>query len=629
MEVPEGRGLTWRSLSATLWAVAIVQPAIIYLYLVTGLSLPLSVWLVILFWSEIARFMGKPLTAQEIFIINSFEWTAITGAWIFVNPIRNINFILSPITEAFGFKEQIPNWWAPPYTASVDILFRRTFLDTYWLLPILVLILAAALDTVANISMGYFCYALYVRVQRLDFPAAMAGAQTIMTIAEREPKRMRILMLTIIFGFMYGFASYLLPELTGSAYMRLVPRGPVDINYLVEWVLPGGSFGLDTTVYIFAQGFIIPIQTLIVMFITSIGAYLFGNYLLVQNGVWPEWVPGTTMIVAVQRSHLYFWTSAGFGLALAATFLPILAHPKILARAFSGLRGTGEGKGIGTSLWLILGIFIFSTVGSTILTYILVPQFPVWILLLFTVGGSFFASLISANAAGLTFGGFNIPYLREAVIYFSGYRGVDIWFANYLTWGTPNVGLPMLSVGGASIAASFKQADIVGCRPSEFIKAFVIVTVMGWIASFFYSSILWSASPIPSSAYPYTITGWPVEFLERNRWINWIWSGILFKPSIILGGFLTGCITFAISEFLRMPAILISMTAGLFLPMQTVVSQFIGGLIGHFILRRAFGDTWRFYAPIIPIGLTIGDLLASGLALSILLVGKAQWILPY
>jgi hypothetical protein len=237
---------------------------------------------------------------------------------------------------------------------------------------------------------------------------------------------------------------------------------------------------------------------------------------------------------------------------------------------------------------------------------------------------------VSAGAAGITYGGFNIPYLREFVIYLSGYRGVDIWFANYLTWGTPNVGLPMLSVGGAGLAANFKQADIIGCPISEFVKAFVLVTILGWIASFFYSSILWSASPIPSSAYPYTITGWPVEFLERNRWINWIWSGILFKPEIIFGGFLFGAITFVVLEFLHLPFLLMSMTAGLFLSMPIVVSQFIGGLVGTYILSRIFGrEKWRVYAPLLPIGIMVGDTLATGLASSLILIGKAQWILPY
>jgi len=50
-------GLTWRSMLALLFSLALVEPMMIYSYLVTGVTLPIQIgwwpWIVILVWSEI------------------------------------------------------------------------------------------------------------------------------------------------------------------------------------------------------------------------------------------------------------------------------------------------------------------------------------------------------------------------------------------------------------------------------------------------------------------------------------------------------------------------------------------------------------------------------------------------
>lgn len=635
--ISEGTGaLTWRSMLAILFACIIIQPGIIYLYLVSGTGLPFSTWLVILLWSEIARFFGHKLRREELFIIMVFESTAISSAWLFVNPIRNSYFKASPITKAFGFAEMVPSWWAPSFQEGRFVL--TTLLDSQWIVPILVLILTGTLGQLADIAMGYFCYQLYVVTERLPFPIAMASAQSILTIAEREAERLRVLMLATLGGVFYGLLSHFLPFITGSSVFAVAPRGTRDLSYLVEYFLKASSFGIDSTLTTFVTGFIISLPVLSVMLLASIGAYFFGNHFLYEYGIWPEWVPGMSVSTAWSRSQLYFWVSVGIGISLSAVFIPLIMRPQILIEALKSLAKVKEKNG-GTALWLLILLFLGATFGAVLLVHILVPGFPLWILIAFSVGWSFFASFISANAQGVgASSSFNIPYLRESIIYFSGYRGVDIWFANYLTWTSapagsvppPNIGLPLISTGGANIATSFKQADFLGVRKEDYIKALILVTALSWLMSFFYTNLFVNIASIPSSAYPYTVTGWPIEVMERNRWIGWLWSGVLFKPDVIIYSFVIGTIIAIVSVFLKIAYVPVSITMGIFGFPPSIISQFIGGLLGKFIFEKIIGpNKWRMYAPLIVIGINLGDSIIYMIDSAILLAIKSQWILPY
>ncbi|MEM2438871.1 MAG: hypothetical protein QW093_06035, partial [Candidatus Bathyarchaeia archaeon] len=534
---------SWRVGLAFLLALTCLQPAVIYLYLTTGSGLTMSTWMIIILWSEIARMFGQTLTPQEIFLIQAFEYSAVGNAWIFIDIIKNICFATSPITEAFGLSQFIPHWWAPTKEFVGQVLAHRSLLAQPLIVPILVLILTAILDLTASISLGYFSYHLYAVVEKLPFPFQTATAESIITVAEREAGKTRALMLSALAGALYGGLSNMLPSLTGSAVFQILPRGWKDYSYLSEQILPASCIGIDATLTTFISGFIMPLPVLIVASITSLGAYFFGNHYLHRLGIWPEWNPGMQLVTSIQRSQLYFWVSFGLGLAISAALIPLALRPKIVAGAFRSLGGSGGRKGI---IWMLLGLFFTATISSVLLVKALVPDFPTWILILFSVGWSFFSTLIATNAMGVGASAyFNIPYLRESLIYFSGYKRADIWFANYITWGTaapgapvpPTFGLPLISTG-ASIAGSLKAAEIVGCKPVDFIKTLVIITLASWLASFVFANVFWSIAPIPSSAYPYTVTGWPVEIVDRNRWIRWLWTGILFKPDFILLGFI-------------------------------------------------------------------------------------------
>jgi hypothetical protein len=628
------KALTWRSFLALVFACTVLQPAIMYQYLITGGGLPFSSWLVILLWVELGRLLGNPLRKEEVFIINAFELTAINWAWLFIYPLKNLYYTLSPITEQFGFATLIPSWWSPVGESANHLIDIRTFLHPAWTIPILVMIGAAALTLIANISIGYLCYQLYVVTEKLAFPTQSASALTIVIVAEGKPvERVRVLMMSALLGASYAFLSLMLPSL--APLLRFLPRGTLDLTYLLDSPLPGSSFGIDLTLFTIVTGFIIDIRYLAAQFASSIAVYVIGNHFLIKKeygglGIWEEWKPGMALSVIYSRSGLYFWISMAIGLGLAITFIPLALNPSILIRAFKKLGRLGEGPAFSTTS--LLGLFFGSTLASVALTHILVPDFPVWILILFSVGWSFFASFLSASATGYS-GGFSIPRLTESVIYFSGYRGIDIWYANFITWGgsvPTTVGLPLIATGGGSISGQFKMADMVGCRIREFIFALVLVTILGWIMSFLFSSLFWWAAPIPSSAYPYTVTGWIVEVMERNRMVNWLWTGILFKTDVILEGFGVGAILSFISHFLHLPFLPVAVAGGILVSIDAVTAQFIGGLISQFLIAPRIGkERWRMCAPLVWTGIFIGDAAVGTLTSAISLVSKAQWIIPY
>lgn len=617
-----GVGLTWRSLVALVFAAAVVQPAMMYLYLVSGLGLPLSTWIVILLSVGLARLRGQPMTMQEVFIIMAFQGLALSETWLFFNPVKNLYFANSPITEAFGFGALIPSWWAPTGGAAAAVNAMQSYLHPAWVVPLLVSTAAALLGVAVNLAMGYFCYHLYVRVERLEFPLQAAGANSLVVIAQWETESMRILMLAGLGGVLYGSLSYMLPTLTGTTVLTLAPRGLADATGFIEMFVPAVAFGVDLTLTSFAAGFIIPLRVAIAMFIGTWGAYSVGNPVLYSMGVWPEWQRGQGLLWAVQRSQLYFWTSVSIGLALAASFVPLIRHPNTLVRVFQSLSRASGGAALST--WGLLAVFFGATGASVLMVHLLVPEFPVLYLVLFTMGWSFFATLVSANAAGVTYGGFNIPYFREGMIYASGYRGLDIWFSPIGVY-----------TGGAAIAGAFRQADILRCKLSEYVKAYLIVIALGWVSSFAYTSLFWSASAIPSSAYPYTITGWPVETLEFWRWTKWLWSGILFKPMIIAASFAAGAGIYLVTDFLHAPYVLISLLAGIqtgLPPLNSpgfVTSQLVGSAVGHLLIKPRVGPRWPRYAPLVLIGLAVGDSLIVAFTSAVILIGKSQWLLPY
>ena len=655
--------ITWRSTIALLFGIFVIQPATIYYTMLAGSPLPLAPWILIILWAELSRLLGSPLTKQEVYILLSFQGMASIFAFWYLSPIYNMYMASSPASFTFGMAQHIPDWFAPPPELASKLMGTTwIFFHPIWIKPLLIATSVAAFWVITDVSMGYICYFLYVREQKLDFPLATAQAQVVITLAERKKRPIRVLMLSALAGMIYNFSISFLPFILGpyltaswyymgAAQIFWSPLLILDYTPYLATILPGAGLAFTFNLVPYVLGFLLPPTVTAAQLIGAFSLYFVGTHLITRFNLWPSESPYSTSWPLDQiayRSQLYFFISVIMGLALAATFIPLVLRPRALIRTFSGLARKREKQSVNFGprerlppYLLLLVLFFGACIANVALIYFLVPEPDLILpLILFAVGGSFFLSFLSSGAAGVTVSGFMAPYQTEFFIYSLGHRGWQIWFTPFTLYN-----------GGAGIAQSFLQADACGAKKTDYVKAYVIVTVLGLISSFAFVSLFWSISPIPSGAYPATISLWPVTALDWIRTREWIWRGFLFRYDLILYSFIAGTVMYIITDLAKMPYFLIAFVtgagglgigggggllagaaagwlAGQALP--NAMAQFIGSLIGAKLIAPKIGiKEFNAVRGNLVLGFTIGigflDLLRSCL----ILLGKSMWILPY
>lgn len=633
-------GLTWRSMLALLFSLALVEPMMIYSYLVTGASLPLQVgwwpWIVVLVWSEVSRFAGNPLSKQELFIILSFQWIASFYALFFLEPIQNMYRGYSAESQALGVAKYVPSWWVPSVKDAERLMAQGwVYFDPAWTVPITVYVLTLVFNVVATVSIGYLTYIIYVRMQKLDFPFARAQAEAVLTLAQHEAKGMRVFMVAALVGILANLASsfgpfFLNSYMTGTnpwvvAAPSVIPQQTFDMTPYLAHFYPGVAFALTVDGPMFASGFLLPMWVCVTQFVGAFTYYCLGTYLITSMKLWPEESPfnvSWSLPTLVERAQIHFYTSTTIGLSLAATFIPLAVHWRRLFGAFSGIK-VNEAES--PTVKILLGTFLGSSMGSVLLINYL-TGFPIWMLAIFTIGGSFFTTFLSANSAGVTFAGFSIPWLPQFMIYSSNWSDKSVWFAP----------ISMYS-GGAEIAMAFKQADILEANHSEYVKTYVMLVVMGLASSFIFITYLWNISPMPSGAYPATVVIWPIQANNWARQQLWMWSGYIFKPDKIMYSFLVGTAVYLVSDFiLHKPGILISFIAGT-IPSIGIVgsaSQLLGAIMGRLVVRPLAStrqETFSIvrWAPNMYIGTALGWGMMETIRVLLISMAKAMWLLPY
>jgi hypothetical protein len=543
---------------------------------------------------------------------------------LFLMPIFNLYVANSPEVEALGIAKFIPSWWAARGAQADLAYFLRDLYSPPMLLPLILALTVSFLGLVADISLGLFAYQRFVTVEKLAFPAQTANAEAIVVLSGTDISRRRLLLVSAAFGLFYNIFSWFLPYALGVPIFQLFPRGLQDATILVEAISPGSSLGIDVTLFTILAGTIVPLKVLIVMAVSSILAYTIGNHYLVEMNLWKDWAPGLGLGWAFFRSQMYWWTSVTIGLAIATALAPFIVRPRGLIKLIKSFSTSISGNQFHTREIpprLLLLAFLASTSAAVVLFHLLVPGFPVWVLLMLSLGWSFVATMVSTQSAGITYGGFFIPYIKESAIYFSGYRGVDAWFGrDYM----------LLSLGGVNIANMLKMGSICGVGVKEYIKGYIITVMATLMFGFLFVTLMWKAAPIPSYTYPFTVSGWPVMALEAARWTKWLWEGVIFKPDVILGAFLGGIVIYSISDLLlHMPWALVTILTGINLLPSITLGQFVGGIIGQVIPRVVGKEWWNSRRNLILVGTAIGDGLGIAMGTILLVLGRSMWMLPY
>jgi len=298
-------------------------------------------------------------------------------------------------------------------------------------------------------------------------------------------------------------------------------------------------------------------------------------------------------------------------------------------------RGKGTGKRVDDVEWerasrgrgdvsikLAVGIWIVTTCIYVIACYVLVPRFPLPILLFFAFVWSPLFSYIGARMVGITgvAQGISFPYLREGTFILSGYRGADIWFAPVPMWG--------FGYG----AQAWKELELTRTKFKSYVKMTMAVVVILLVCSFIYWSMIWRlGKQIPSGAYPYVQKFWPYRSLMQSLWVS---STIGDHESFIIDSIrwqhisIGGLSAFSLYSIIRLVGAPIGffygLIAGVGLWPHYAIPMFIGCMLSRFVLARRFGEKkWKAYAPILLAGYAAGMALVAMACTAIALLARS------
>ncbi|RLE79991.1 MAG: hypothetical protein DRJ51_03240 [Thermoprotei archaeon] len=615
-------GLTWRAFLGVMYSAVILMPAVIFTYLMTGTNLlgtfsfPVAGFVAALFFTELARIFGKPLTQQEVTIIWGVSLIAVEA--ISVQIFMGFYFrSLYPGTWFFKIDgvplpQLIPDWFAPPPISPV--IRQRTFFHSDWLLPIIVNTLGLFLFyRVLHCLFGILCYQISAIAERLPFPVQQVAADICITMTKRQENKIRILSVTSIIAAAYSFIVYFVPYVF---QIKTIPVPWIDLNKSIELFIPGASLGIGTDAIMLAIGMILPLKIAVNIFAGSFAAYFVGNHILFKMGLFPDWRPGMNCALAFQRSVLRFWVFPQIGLGIAAGLVPILMHPRIVASALTSLKGAKEtGGALFSYKVLILGIVATSAVVVVMSTWLTGCSPIIFIgLILF----DFIASLIMTRGIGVSGIAFTIPYAAETVYTLASPGNPTIWFAPIYVTG-----------GGGHWASWLKIAELTKTSYTSYIKAILITTPIAWILSFLYLEVFWKIAPIPSGIYPgFSLVVPATYIIPKAMWITGeVATGP--APALILGSLVIGAIAEIIATLTHIPFSLISVVVGITTAFPMSVTILLGSILGKIIEWRIGKEFWKEYRITVAAGIFLGESIIVALAAALSMVARMLWILPY
>jgi len=626
---------TWRVALAILMALFILEPMYIWGNLTFGPSFGWVTWgaplygflsstIIILVMAEIFRHTENPLTDREMLAIMVVD-QVLSVALLFQAIPWIYFFTKSPYRLVFGVKP--PSWWAPLEAISIVEAGRRTLLTLEWAKPILLLIFVTFISAFMEITLGYLFFQIRVIEEKLTFPVQAAVVEVLKTLGgERGKTQQRLFLFSLLTGIMLGLFNSI----------GLLSLSYFDLNMFIEGLVPGAALAIHPLG--FFTGLILPLEVVLVMFLSAFAAYFIGNHLLVVYGIWRQvppspglilrgWLEGMSCQDILYYSVLNFWVSIIFGFALALGIFSILVSPRKVLKA---LKIEVGGKKIGLELMsLFTGCAILV---SLVVSYI--TGYPLPPLLFLTLVMSFILSYVMTGLVGITgYAPYSVPYLKEAVLVLGagGRAPTSIWFAS------PLMLTDLIPVSNAAVwTGRFMQCYYLGIKFKEYVALFIGVTALAIVISLVTYSLYWSFAPIPSMLYP-GASVWESYVIDKATYIKLYSYKQIFKPNLVLAGFIMGAGFFIVGLIIKAPWIAFSILAGLTVDYTTYASlipALLGACVRKFILPRAIktkegGADLIASAYVISGGVTMGFSIWAVVLVAIQFISKALWVLPY
>jgi len=535
-------GFTLRTIIGVLFISLIMTPGEMYLGLVTGGSLGSAAqWVTVILFLEIAKRSFTSLKRQEIFLL-----VYVAGALVvreegaFLDLLWRQYLVRSAEAEMFGISRILPFWWTPG--PDSEAILERTFWHRDWLWPIGLLITGTIAGRVAWFTTGYLLFRQMSDRERLPFPTAPMQALSAMALAEEsgdesETWKWPVFSMGCVIGLVFGIFYVAVPVITGLILPQkftLIPIPFWDLSPFFGNVLPATPLGITLSLGPIFAGMLMPFWAVIGSF-AGVLVHTIASPILHHLGYLPSWQQGMGTINTTIATGIDFWRAFSIGVTLAVTVISFyqlfitarreraqvrqrviddqVEYPDVCQHHDcskpSQVRGyciTHLGRG-DFRIWICVLLFALAALYPIVLAQALFPTLvTTGLLAIFFAIAFLYAplmSLVSARLDGMIGREVSIPYINEAVIFLSGYRGVDIWFVPF----------PTRNFGGH--AEGFRVVELTGMKFTSLLKAEIFMLPIIFAVSLMYWSFLWRLGPIPSPSYPYAQVMWPLKAFDQ------------------------------------------------------------------------------------------------------------------
>ena len=532
MQVPSEfeDGFTLKAILGVLFVAFIMVPGNMYLSLMIGGSLGAAAeWVTIILFAEITKRSFTTLKRQEVYLLFYVAASLIsaeTGA--FEGLLYNQYLVQSPAAKQFGITKLIPTWVAPP--PDSEAIIDRTFLHRDWFMPIVLLIAGMLISRVSWFTMSYALFRLNSDYERLPFPFAPVNAQGATALAETtegtETWRWRVFSAGAMIGLVFGAIYVALPAISGALLtepIQLIPIPFVDFTQVTGNFIPATPLGFTAHLGPVFAGLVVPFWGVIGTFIGVCVAAVANPILYTYTPPWRDepylllWRQGMGTIDTFFVNNVDFWMSFGIGTTIAIALIGVFQVVQGVRRSRSASNESGDRrsfevpKGRGDfPIWIALVLYGVATTALIGIAAWLLPGFSqfIWFFLFFGFVFTPFQSFVNARLVGLVGQTVEIPFVREATIILSGYRGVDIWFIPF----------PIGNYGAQT--QKFREIELTGTKFTSIMRAEIFMVPIILFTSFLYGSYIWKLAPIPSASYPYAQLIWRLRAYQQCLFIT-------------------------------------------------------------------------------------------------------------
>ena len=651
LETPSkfGEGFTWTSVAGALFCGLLMFPGAIYLGLLSGMGMnAAATWVTVIVFSEVMRRSLRTMSKEEMVILLMVAGAMIGGSALlpggpFGELIWRQFLVTSDAVKDAGLYGQFPSWFAPSPDSTA--LTGRTFLHSAWAVPIAFLVFMTVVSFVNQFTLGYALFRLSSDVEKLPFPMAPVGAQGVMALVDGEKGertwRWTAFSIGTMLGLAFGVIQIGIPAVS-SAFLEkpiiVLPIPWLDLTRVTEGIMPATPTGIIVDLGLILFGFVMPFWAVVGSALSVIITFVL-NPILYHAGVLASWKPGMDTINTQVANSIDFYFSAGIGMALGVAAVSVFQTVRQLRRSLRELREKRRAEGGAHSLWrtpegrgdwslrLCIVGYSAAAVALIIVCKMLVPQFPLFFLIVFAFVYTPLTSYLNARISGIAGMHIDIPFVREAFILLSGVRGVDPWIAP----------VPIANYGG--MAQGFRTLELTGTSFRSQVKAWLLTTPLVFVLSFVFWSFLWKDSPIPSDLYPYAQKMWDLQ--AKQTMILWTATtgteGTVtlfqrsFHPEFLGAGFAFSVVLFAVLSAFGLPTMLVyGMARGLGAMPHGLLLELTGALIARFYFHRRFGrQPFLRTAPILLAGYFVGTGLIGMAGVAVRLITSAISMAPF